>query len=91
MEQVIYLYIKDSKIKSVQKKRRERKLLRLVACDYKIRLIGKSHIKERQKHWILNRISDIFLKNKNHYTATSIKDLIIEKYKNRQNKLKLKS
>lgn len=92
MKKLVFLYFKESKIKFIDKRRRNCKLLRMLVCNnHKVRFIGKAHIEERQKKWIMNRIIDIILKNKSHYILTANKESVIEKYKNRQNNLKRKN
>lgn len=92
MSKPIFLYFKESKIKFIDKKRRNRKLLRMLVCNiHKVRFIGKAHFEERQKRWIQNSIINIILKNKNHYIMTANKEIVLEKYKNRQNNLKRKN
>ena len=91
MSKPVFLYFKESKIKSIDKRRRSRKSIKMLVCNHKVRFIGKAYIKERQKNWIMNGIIDIILKNKSHYILTANKVSIIEKYKNRQNNLKRKN
>lgn len=84
MKKIIYLYFKDSKIKTVKEKRRERIIKGVLSDKFIFHFIGNVNKKSLQEKWILNRIGETILKNKHYFIAKASKEMIKIIYKDKK-------